>query len=890
MGQVRFVCEQCGKVYSTRYGLSRHKNAVHDPEKVHICDSCGKSFPRIDALKRHIIMKHTERPSKPLQKCNFCDKHLKSICALKSHLKTHKPKTLAKKSTKKPGHFECNDCGTVFKYRQNLIRHIQDKHMYPTIYECHGCGLVYKTKQSYTDHIRSVHESNEKMTCDNCSKNFLCRRSLIKHIANCSKLPKVKKLEPSIICVLCEKTFLRHYLLLKHYTEDHNVTLVYENRQFDSMDQFMKWKQEVEFFTIAGYHSSSGVLDTANSRTRKFRCHRSGVYKSQCENSARVRKLKKKGSKKLQGLCPAEIVVKEFKSDGKCEVKFQTTHVGHEIGTQTELTHIYLDKPKRLELASKIADRIALSVIMENENESLIKGNHDNRKRTITSKDLRNIKLHYVPDLGPSKTASESVPTFVEQNKDSIIFFKNKNEDVSITMLKDSINSDYSFETHDFVLVFMNAEQKKKMELLAVDGVVNIESTHIVSSPERYDLHTVTVLNLNQECLPVAFLLTNRTNESVMTCFVECIKSQVGEMKVKTFVSDLQIMYFKSWTNVMPLPQYYLYYMWHVTQEWDRLCKKIPAHKRDEFRSILDTLYKELDENKFRILLEDFVNQTDLDYQKFIASFKVDFLSNAEQWAYCYRMFSEVDSDADLHFKFNVLGGKRVKTVASCLSSIKSNLSVILREEEMKNINGYTPLKLTTLNSRHTSALEQMGDLTMYCLDEPGKWKVISPENIYTVSVQSPQCLSDCLLKCSECNACLHEYKCTCMDHSIMYNMCVHIHAVLMIFKVERAEEVFVETRDSVGSPLTPAIVSDPVTPERIDDIEMAECEHQVSNEDKSVTEHNLSKDEILAEVRQKFLLLEQNIDTLSTNSSCWSSIKNILDTIPVKIQGVKDE
>lgn len=645
---------------------------------------------------------------------------------------------------------------------------------------------------------------------------------------------------PSIICVECEKPFARQYLLLKHYTEEHNVTLKYENKQFDTMEEFHKWKREVEFFTISGYHASSGTHETSTSRFRRFRCHRSGVYRSHCDDAKRVRRLKKKGSKKLQGLCPAEIAVKEYKSDGKCEVTFQTTHVGHEIGTQTELSHIYLDKKKRLDLAAKIADRIPLTVIMENENESLINGNHDNRKRTITTKDLRNIQLHYVPDLIPSKRQPENISTFVEQNKDSILYFKNNNEDVSITTLKKSTT--FSFEDNDFVLIFMNVEQKRKLELLAENRVINIEGTHALSNPEKYNLHTLMVLNLNQEGLPVAFLLSNREDETVMTCFMECIKTQVGELKVKTLISDMQPIYFKSWTNVMPLPQYNLHCTWHVSQEWDRLCKKIPLQKRDQFRSTLDSLHKELDENKFRIMLEDFIAQTDPDYQKFMENFKTNYLKNAEQWAFCYRVYAEIDTNTDLHFKCNVLEGKKVKTVAGCLESIKNYLSFIYREEEMKKINGYTPSKLKLLNDKHMTALEQMNNFTIYHLDEPGKWQVISSENIYTVCQQKPQCLSDCLLKCAECNnVCLHEYKCSCMDHSIMYNMCEHIHAVLMIFSIERSKEIFLETAADNTDPSGFTISSDPLSPGSVDETDM--------------TEHQLSKGESILRLLLEFLL-----------------------------------
>jgi len=37
-----------------------------------------------------------------------------------------------------------------------------------------------------------------------------------------------------------------------------------------------------------------------------------------------------------------------------------------------------------------------------------------------------------------------------------------------------------------------------------------------------------------------------------------------------------------------------------------------------------------------------------------------------------------------------------------------------------------------------------------------------------------------CLLPCTKCNACFHDYTCSCQNHSIRNNMCKHIHAVAM--------------------------------------------------------------------------------------------------------------
>uniref|UniRef100_A0A0A9YVW8 Chromosome partition protein Smc n=1 Tax=Lygus hesperus TaxID=30085 RepID=A0A0A9YVW8_LYGHE len=47
----------------------------------------------------------------------------------------------------------------------------------------------------------------------------------------------------------------------------------------------------------------------------------------------------------------------------------------------------------------------------------------------------------------------------------------------------------------------------------------------------------------------------------------------------------------------------------------------------------------------------------------------------------------------------------------------------------------------------------------------------------YTVSL-NPETCSTCQLMCRQCNACIHKFSCTCVDHAVKFNMCKHIHLV----------------------------------------------------------------------------------------------------------------
>ena len=56
-----------------------------------------------------------------------------------------------------------------------------------------------------------------------------------------------------------------------------------------------------------------------------------------------------------------------------------------------------------------------------------------------------------------------------------------------------------------------------------------------------------------------------------------------------------------------------------------------------------------------------------------------------------------------------------------------------------------------------------------------------------------------CLLPCTKCNACFHDYTCNCQDNSIRNNMCKHIHAIGMnLLSQEQTSNVEKERKGKV--------------------------------------------------------------------------------------------
>ncbi|XP_067136762.1 uncharacterized protein [Centruroides vittatus] len=96
---------------------------------------------------------------------------------------------------------------------------------------------------------------------------------------------------------------------------------------------------------------------------------------------------------------------------------------------------------------------------------------------------------------------------------------------------------------------------------------------------------------------------------------------------------------------------------------------------------------------------------------------------------------------------------------------------------------GKVTSKFSDLRKRHKTSLSLCKDLV---IKEDNTWKIPSSNgsDIYTVAMVKENC--ECQIVCNECKSCIHMYMCTCIDSTVKFNMCKHIHLVCQL----RAESV----------------------------------------------------------------------------------------------------
>ena len=90
MSRIPSKCDICGKTYTRKYNLTRHK-LTHGPSPCLPCHKCHKNFSRSDTLKSHIC----GGEKNPAFKCEICCK----LFSRKGNLKFHKIKCELKKVT-----------------------------------------------------------------------------------------------------------------------------------------------------------------------------------------------------------------------------------------------------------------------------------------------------------------------------------------------------------------------------------------------------------------------------------------------------------------------------------------------------------------------------------------------------------------------------------------------------------------------------------------------------------------------------------------------------------------------------------------------------------------------------------------------------------------------
>ncbi|XP_016121219.1 B-cell lymphoma 6 protein homolog, partial [Sinocyclocheilus grahami] len=105
-----YKCDRCQAAFRYKGNLASHKT-VHTGEKPYRCNICGAQFNRPANLKTHTRIHSGEKP----YKCETCGARFVQVAHLRAHVLIH--------TGEKP--YPCEICGTRFRHLQTLKSHLR---------------------------------------------------------------------------------------------------------------------------------------------------------------------------------------------------------------------------------------------------------------------------------------------------------------------------------------------------------------------------------------------------------------------------------------------------------------------------------------------------------------------------------------------------------------------------------------------------------------------------------------------------------------------------------------------------------------------------------------------------------------------------------------------
>jgi len=195
-------CASCKKTFYNDANLKRHLRLHTENPPDFPCDVCGKKYTRKDNLFRHrervhrmfninfdAIMPDSEQLS---FQCKMCRA---DFGANKVALEGHIISEVCKKrdslfEVNAEGRIQCDLCDKTYVAISNLKRHIKSNHSsFKQPNTCDRCNKTYANMSSLKRHIEAIHSSEKKKSvCEICGVEFTRRTSLVRHLKELHKV------------------------------------------------------------------------------------------------------------------------------------------------------------------------------------------------------------------------------------------------------------------------------------------------------------------------------------------------------------------------------------------------------------------------------------------------------------------------------------------------------------------------------------------------------------------------------------------------------------------------------------------------------------------------------------------------------------------------------
>ena len=642
----------------------------------------------------------------------------------------------------------------------------------------------------------SASSNISKMYCQSCCRYFSSIQAIGNHIkrfhSGVTQLDKrhIKCPVPSCHLLLSSVEYC-----MQHLQCHHGANILMSNHAFENKKAFTDFLKTEELKCNCIFVKKRGDEKRSKSPSTTYQlvCHRDGIptckVKSNVnkESCKATRSRNKKGSCKINGLCPARFYVHEL-FDGKVTVRYIHNHAHSLAFNQSKFLPIPNDI--RNDISVKLALGVPVTKVLDSIR-SMFTSRNDRDTieerilpyHLIDRKSILNIKQSmkngsYQHHEDNATSVYIKVQQLRSENYDPVLLYKPQgtfNESLS-----------HALDNQDFILAVMTKQQSEIFNRFA-NVILCMNSTH-KTNQHRYKLITLMVPDEFRHGYPVAFCICSKETSAVFTLFLQSVKDRCPNANVRIVMTDDDLAGFTAAKQVFGNDVERYLCIWHVHQSWLRQLRSIrDSNDKINVYSYLCAMLEAKSKNEYRRYHDKFISSYQNVYPDFISYFQSTYSKRPQEWCLGFRRheYANVNTNMFVESFHNKLKSvywdkklnRRVDRLLDTLLQIERDIYV-----NHLSSNIYDSGNTGNSNNRHSSGLQiddncvnQVNEIT-FTVDSQ------SSSNQYTVKKINTVCKEQyCYVKCKNfpcIDLCYHMYTCTCIDFGYKKHICKHVHKV----------------------------------------------------------------------------------------------------------------